>query len=330
MLAVAVGAVLAVSLALSQRRMRFSLEKLGPVAMVVLGLVILVTLYAFLHHSGASAPVAILGGSAVALMIVHAIRPETLTGLVDENAGSTLAALSVFVAVAWILSEANAGSVARHRPGEALAHSHHIPSTPELRSEKKVLEKKVVRETKKAKKDVNTEAKDLKQAARNNALGQTEVTDFESQIKLLQGALGQARRIRERHRRLREFLQALEQFDVAWLRKIHNVDLGKLTPVQVGLLRETMDEERKRVRIENQIRSLETLIESHSRKLEVAVQKAIELSRKGEPNRASAWILEAQKADGMLSRLHRDEIKLERWLLGLLRRQLADLYKPAP
>ena len=76
--------------------------------------------------------------------------------------------------------------------------------------------------------------------------------------------------------------------------------------------------------------SLEEEIESHRRQLEVAVQKVIELSKSGHPKQASTSILQAQQADGMLSSLHRDEIKLEKWLLRLVRRQLADLDKPAP
>lgn len=124
-------------------------------------------------------------------------------------------------------------------------------------------------------------------------------------------------------------MAAVERMDMEFLHLTHRTDLRMLTPEQRRRIQEAFEEERRRIRLEEQLRRIDEDSGSQAEKLENLLVKATQAARQGNQAAVLGWREEARPLEEALRQDLLLLKRIERRILQLLRRQIADLSKPA-
>jgi hypothetical protein len=323
-LAVSVGALLAVSLVLAQRSLGFSLESIGPAAIFIICSVVFLAFYKLLEQARVPRLLAVLLSVLLALVLLRAVLPDKTLGIAREHSLMVLLLLIGLVICVWHSSESQARTFQRRRPGSLLARQHVVPSEDDLRREKRLIRKRLRNPTKANQKDeaaIQTEAEKTQRSLDQESTPKKKQHQFE----LLDDILRRARRVKSRSQALFRLDDALRRCDLQWLHKAHGIDLSQLTPAQQLILRRGLSDERQRLRVEEKLEQLEAEVNRFSQALIQRVAKAKNCLDSGEVATAQAWIGEAQALDRKILELDAKALTWEKRLLRLVRRQQKEL-----
>ena len=323
-LSVAVGLFLAAGLAMAQRKLGFSTASLGPVAVLILCGILFLASYKFIQHSEVSKPVAVLLSALVALALARAAMPEATAAFARKNPLVILLILVGLVYWAWHSSQGFAEKISRRRPGPLLARQHAVPDERTLKNEARFVKKKVKSTTKKDRREEKDVSSELEQVLH--------ILDREGQtprnraklLDLLSKAEKTTDNVRQRSEKLVRLDQTLRDFDFRWLKRGHGIDFGHLTPEQQNVLRESLLEERKRIKVEEELEKLELAVDLHVRAMEQYIRTAKEALEGGNAAAATGWISKAIEEEKKAEELEGKILGWEKRLLKLVKRQLKE------
>jgi len=324
-LAAAVGLVLAASLTAAQERLGFSLESFGPLAAGILSLLILIVGYALLQKSGMPPWLSIAFGALFTVAIANAAFPNLIRELVSSSPALTLIILAAIVVWVWAAASKEVSRIYRNLPGYALERFRMAPSERVLDSEKKAVKTRLRADTRK---NVHDEKKALSHTEKAIQIVETKSLAAASRGELKQ-LLEKIRKsgatIEHRCSNLRRLDEALKSFDLKWFRKMRGVHLGSLTPRQQEILRTNLLEQRKRLRVEEELQKLENLAMHNTREVEQAVEQAQTALQDNNPAGLLGWLQTLQQKEQELLGLEKRIRDWETRLLHLIKHQRRDL-----
>ena len=320
-LSVAVGLVLATSLTMAQHRLGFSIEKLGPIAALVLCVVFFAAVFRLLHRADMPRLLTVLLSFLVAVALARVVAPAAVDWLVLLSPILIVLVILGLVCWAWGSSGRAAERFERLQPGFLLERRHVIPDKTALKKEGQYVKRKVKGTTKKTRKEEKRTESKMEKAL---DLSEQEGLDGKAKAKaaeLIDQALTSTRRIRRRCEKLIRLDEALCRQDWDWVRKSQHVDLGRLTPEQQKILRQNYDIERKRLKVESVLKGLESEVEGHARKMQHYLDTAKSNIVSGDPLTASGWIIAAMQEDKKGEELADKILIWEKRLLKLIKQQ---------
>ncbi|NUM53498.1 MAG: hypothetical protein HUU46_07635 [Candidatus Hydrogenedentes bacterium] len=324
-LAVSVGVVLAAGLTIAQRRIGFSLESLGPIAAVLLCLVVFIVAYRLLKHSDLPPWVTISFSVFFAIGLLRIALPAYTARLVRENPGAVFLVLAAVAFWMWQSASAGVEHFRRKLPGYALERFQLAPGERVLSQERQVAKKRLRHETKE---DIHEEKKVRSTLSEATQLLEREGLTPSSMPRLqqlLDKALASSARMEQHSARVRQVDEALQRFDWKWFQRMRNVSLGQLTPAQQDILRRNILEERRRLNVEQEMKKLETEAGHRLRALEGHVNNARASIRASNAAAALGWLNEAQKEEQHIRELEEQLLGWEKRLLQLVSRQRKEL-----
>ena len=328
-LAVAVGIFLAACLTIAQRSLGFSLERMGPVAAFLLCGVIFIAAYRFMKHADVPLPLTSLLSVLMALALARAIMPEATGRFVRENPIIVLLFLLGVIYWAWQSSQGYLEKVANKRPGRLLGKHHVVPDEGFLRKQTRFTKKQLKgtsRRQQKAEKEIDD---DLNKAAEIADNGTDTAHERARLSRLLDSALAKANHVHKYCEKLLQYDGALHRVDADWLRRAHAFNLNDLTPEQQALLRESILEERKRLKTERTLRELESEVDKHNHAVTDFVRKAKASLANGAVVGTAGWLARAQAEHQKAVELEGKVKDWENRLVRLVRRQLKELRRAA-
>ena len=273
-LAVAVGLFLAASLAIAQRKLGFSLERMGPVAAFLLCGVIFIAAYRFMKHADVPVPLTVLLSGLMVLVLARAVMPELTGRFIRENPLIVLLVLLGAIYWAWNSSQGYLEKITNRRPGRLLGKHHAVPDETFLKKEARFTKKRLKNTTHRGLKEEKELNADLDEAADLVNKGKDSARDRARLAKLLGGALAKANHIHNYCEKLLQFDGALHRVDVGWLKQVHAFNLSDLTPEQQMLLKESLSIERRKIRTEDLLKELQVEVDKHLQAVTEFVRKA--------------------------------------------------------
>ncbi len=323
-LAVAIGLFLAAGLATAQRQMGFSLERMGPIAVLILCGIVFVAAYRFLQNAETPKPVIILICGLLTVAMLRAAMPNATARFISENPLAIFLVLCGLLFWAWHGSEGYAGKLLRRKPGSILAKHQVVPDQRTLKMQRRFLKRRF-RDTTKADRKEET----VVRGALEKAVVMLEREQLTSQnrakvLSLLDNAQTKCRELKERTAKLLKLDEALRHFDKRWFKKAHSVDFAHLTPEQQQIVKESLNEERKRMRAEAHLAELEERIHRHLEAMGTAVAQARRALMSWNAAGAIGWINKAIQEQSALRELEDHALAWERRLIRLVNRQLHD------
>ena len=324
-LAVAVGLFLAACLAIAQRKLGFSLERMGPVAAFLLCGVIFIAAYRFMKHADVPMPLTVLLSGLMALALARAVMPEATGRFMRENPLIVLLVLLGVIYWAWHSSEGYLGRIAGRRPGHVLGKQHVVPDEGLLRKEARYLKRNLRNETRKERKEERTVKEDLKRAQQTLERGPPDKASVDRASTLVDRALTKANHIQQHCEKLLRLDSALRRFDRNWLKKAHAFSLDDLTPEQQKLVRDSIIEERRRIRTEENLAALQAKVNAHVQAMKEYARRARAGLASGSAVGAVGWIPKAIEEEKAAEELESEIMNWERRLIGLVKRQRSEL-----
>jgi hypothetical protein len=318
-LAVALGAVLAVSLVLAQDRLGVSLASIGPVALFLLCAVIFVAAFALFRRAHLPLPLTVVFAVLLVFIMLRVLAPDFTLHLFEDHAvlGFLAAASIGFLGIYFVGIGADERD--RRRPGRLLTQHRVLPSDSDLRRERRVVKRRLWRPTKQNRHDEAIAASNASQAV--EALqGGVEPGDATVRAKI-QELLNKAGAVQARAQHLAQLDAALERFDRAWLKRAYNVDLDHFPPALQEVLHRSIKDERGRLKTEEQLSRLETAVAAHAQTLVRHVRSAEQCLWDRDAAGATAWLIEAEQEAVLLRRLDVEALAWEKRLLRLVRDQ---------
>ena len=328
-LSVAVGLFLAAALAMAQRKLGFSTENLGPVAVFILCGIVFLASYKFIERSDVSKPVAVLLSALIAFALARAAMPGAVGRFVSRNPLTIGLMVAGLLFWAWQRSGAYAAQVRQRLPGAILARNKAVPSEGLLNKERLFVKKRLRNSTREDNKDEKGARRDLSNAQQLLEKRNLGSQDIQRAKALIETTFQRVRAIRARTARLFQLDDALRRFDVRWFRKTHGVDFGRLTPAEQKVLQETLMEERRRIHAEEELEKLAADINRRASAVEGLVARAKEGITAGNVAAATGWVNEAAKAEAVLKELEERALGWEKRLLRLIRREQGELTERA-
>lgn len=324
-LAVATGAVLAVALTIAQRKSGFSLESLGPVAAVILCLVVFIVAYRLLKHSDLPPWVTISFSIFFALGLLRIALPGFTSKLVRENPGTVFLCLAAIGVWMWQSASAGVEHFNRKRPGYALERFKLAPNEDALRKEQRFVKGKMKRDTRDDIRQEKQTESDLTKAL--NVIEREGLNPQSSPRAkaLLEKARNTTAKLEQKCVALRQLDDALENFDLKWFHRMRNVNLGQLTPSQQDILKRNILEDRRRLQVEEELKKLEIGVAHHIRELDTSISRAKESVESGNAAGAVGWIRESLKSEQQARTLEEQILGWEKRLLKLVQRQKHEL-----
>ena len=159
-LSVAVGLVLAVSLAAGQNSLGFSIERLGPVAILLICLVVLIIGYKFMASSGVPKPLVLVAFGALLVVLARITMPEATAEIAKKHPGIAVISVIALLVLLFVTSKSYVRRLERRTPAHLLTRHKFIPGERPLRQEKRIVKRRLRRRTKKVakqEKEVGTE-----------------------------------------------------------------------------------------------------------------------------------------------------------------------------
>ena len=331
-LAVAVGLFLAASLAIAQRKLGFSIERMGPVVAFILCGIVFLASYRFMQHADVPKPLTILLAGLMGLALARAVLPNATASFIRENPLMvTLVTLGI-ICWAWYNSQSYLDRVKSRRPGRLLGKHHIVPNEDTLSKEARFTKKRLKNTTKKNRKEEKALDSDIEKASGLLEKGKNSSQDRGHVAQLLNSALEKANHVHTNCERLLQADNALLRFDAEWLRKAHAFNVNDLTPEQRSLLRESILEERKRIGSERKTIALENEVKSHLATMTEYVRKARASIADGSGAGAAGsagWLEKAREEGKKTEVLEAQVLDWEKRLIRLVKRQLHEIREAA-
>ena len=329
-LAIAVGLFLAASLAIAQRKLGFSIERMGPVAAFILCGIVFIAAYRFMQHADVPKPLTVLLAGLMGLALARAVLPKATASFIRENSLMvTLVTLGI-ICWAWYNSQSYLDRVQNRRPGRLLGKHHIVPDEDTLRKEARFTKKRLRDTTKTERKEERALASDIEKASDLLEKGKHTKQDRGHVARFLDSALERANHVHKYCERLLQADNALLRFDAEWLRKAHAFNVNDLTPEQRTLLRESILEERRRIGSARRTIELENEVKRHLATMTEYVRKARASFADGSGAGAAGsagWLDKAREEAKKTKELEGQVLDWEKRLVRLVKRQLATLKK---
>jgi hypothetical protein len=320
-LSVAVGLILAAGLAMAQRTLGFSTEKLGTVAVFILCGVVFIAAFQFIRRTEVPRPLAILLSGLLALALARAAMPNYVGNLVRKNPLTLVLILAGLVYWAWQGSSKHVREMAERTPGNILARNGLVPRTETLDKERRYAKKKIkgaTRENRGEEKSVRKEASTALATVRKEGVTPANRNQVGA---LVDRVREKTRTLRLRHERLAKLDNALARFDLQWMRKAYGVNWSELTPEQQAVLQKIFLEQRKELKTEQTLAKLEEEMEDRAERLDRFAEAAAQAMRDGNAAGVEGWLGKILEQEKRLEDLDRTALALEKNLVRLLRRQ---------
>ncbi len=324
-LSVAVGLFLAAGLATAQRKMGFSLERMGPIAVFILCGVLFIASYRFLQNAETPKPVTILICGLLALALLRAALPNASAEFARRNPLVVFLALGGLAYWAWHSSQGYAAKLFSRQPGQLLAKHKAVPDKGTLGKEKRFIKERLRNTTKTNRKEEKAIKNELGGALKLLEKERLTTENRSRAMDLLSQALKKSTGVKEKTTRLVQLDRALERFDTRWFKKTHGVDFSHLTPEQQDVVKKTLLDERKRAQGEGKLAQLTEKLRQHLEAMETSVAKAREALISWNAAGAIGWVNEALRAQSTLQELEGQALSWEKRLIKLVKRQQHEL-----
>ena len=321
-LAVAVGLFLAAGLTTAQKKMGFSLERIGPIAVFILCGILFIAAYRFLQSTETPKSVTILICGLLVLALLRAALPNFTASFTKNNPLTVMLIFGGLLYWAWHSSEGYAAKLFSRQPGQVLSRNQVVPDGKTLKSEKKFIKKRLKNTTVEDQKEEKEVQNELEKAL---ALLEKERLTEKNRPKLME-LLNQAQKrsggVKEKTARLLRLDDALKRFDARWFKKTHSVDFGHLTPEQQEIIKKSLHEERKRMQVEGRLKELEENLHQHLETLDACIGQARRAVDALNAAGAIGWINKAIGEKSSIQALEKDALTWEKWLIRLVKKQL--------
>ena len=327
-LSVAVGLLLAAGLAMAQRTLGFSTEKLGPVAVFILCGVVFIAAYQFIGKTDVPKPLSILLSGLLALALARAAMPNAMGAFVRKNPLTILIVLGGLVYWAWQGSSKHARQIEQRAPGNVLARSGIVPGSEIVRKESRYAKKRIkggTREDRSDEKSVRNKANEALTTAQKQGLTPGNKNKVAT---LVERVREKTRLVRLRHERLAKLDIALARFDVHWLRKAYGVNWSQLTSEQQATLKQVIVDERRELHTEGALSKLEEEMAARAAQLDWYANAAAQALRDGNSAGVEGWLVKVLDEEKRLEALDNDALALEKRLIGFLKDQRHVTEKP--
>ena len=327
-LSVAVGLLLAAGLAMAQRTLGFSTERLGPVAVFILCGVVFIAAYQFMGKSDLPKPMAILMSALLALALARAAMPNAVSAFVSRNPLTILLVLGGLVYWAWQGSSKHARGIEQRAPGNVLARSSIVPGSQTLRKEGRYANKRLksgTRQDRSDEKSVRKDAGDSLARIQKQGIVPSNKDKINRLVSRVQEKAGQ---VRVRHERLAKLDNALARFDLHWLRKAYGVNWSQLTPEQQATLKQVIVDQRRELHTESALAKLEEEMAARATQLDRYATAATQATRDGNTAGAEGWLVKVLDEEKRLEALDGEALALEKRLIRFLKDQRHVTEKP--
>ena len=319
--AIAVGLALAAGLTTAQRTIGFSVEKLGPAAVFLILMVVLVTAYKFLSITGVPGPITLLACAALAGVMLKATLPEYTQRALDSHPEVGLIGPIILLAILWTLAQVNASHERAAPQARALAKYGAIPNAKNLKQEEHVTKRPLRGQSKRAAKEEKRIGHEIQGALQ---LLQTRGLNHKTRPKIYEHcehALKQANQLEQQQDRLLQLDRAIENLDHKWLERSTALKLRQLTPQQQQLMTKTIADERQRLHIEEELEELQAEVTSHTRAIREGLAKAKECLLTWNAPGAAGWLEQATQQQKKAKNLQTRILACENRLISLVKRQ---------
>ena len=326
-LAIAVGVFLAAGLAMAQRTLGFSVESMGPVAILILAAVVFITAYKFLRQSEMPLPMTIFISAMLVVVLLRATMPQYTARFLHNNPLTVSLIVAGLLYWVWHTSDGFANKLFRRMPGPVLAKDGAIPDEDTLAKERLFVKKRirgVTRENENQEHHVRGEISKLLAILEREGITPNNRARLTA---LVNDALKRIDEVRQRTSNVFRMEEALRRFDFHWFNKTHGINLSALTPEQQEILRKNLLDERKQVMAEEEIARIETQIKKHVEQFQNCIAKARQDIQIGTAAGAIGWLMEAEKQQAPLKTLEDEALAWEKRLLRLVKQQHQDLLK---
>ena len=327
-LSVAVGLLLAAGLAMAQRTLGFSTEKLGPVAIFILCGVVFIAAYQFIGKTDVPKPLSILLSGLLALALARAAMPNAVAAFVRKNPLTILLILGGLIYWAWQGSSKHASRIEQRAPGNVLARSGIVPSADTVRKERRYAKKRVragTREDRSDEKSVRKDASHSLERIQREGITPANRNKVTAEVERVREKSKQARL---RHERLAKLDRALARFDVHWLRKAYGMNWSELTPEQQATLKQVIVDQRRELHTEGALAKLEEDMEGRAERLDSYANAAAQALRDGNSAGAEGWLGKVLEEEKRLEALDNEALTLEKRLIRFLKDQRQVTEKP--
>ncbi|MCX5758038.1 MAG: hypothetical protein NTU83_05955 [Candidatus Hydrogenedentes bacterium] len=327
MLSVAVGLFMAAGLALAQKKLGFSVQSMGPVAIFFIALVVFIAGYRFLQQSGLPKHMTIFFCCLFVFVLLRVTMPDMTNKFIHDNSGTLFLAAVIALIWAWYTTYGQVKRAELQKPGHPLERFHLLPGQGLLRKEKNIVKKNL--------RNASREDEHAERAIASNLRHALELLDKQGLnqhtrrkiLSIIDSALQKCDQIREHGKKLLRIDDALKRFDVAWFHRMHAINFGRLTPEQQKLLQDAIIEERRRIHVEEELEKLELETDLHIRNLGDHMRKCRSAVASGDAAAASGWITEAIKEEERSQELERAMLDWEQRLLSFVKRQREELLR---
>jgi len=324
-LSVAVGLFLAAGLAFAQRKLGFSLQSMGPVAVFFIVVVVFIAGYKFLNQANLPKHATIFFCIVFVMLILRAAMPDMTRKLIRENTGTIFLAIVLLLGWAYYTTYGQVKRAEIMRPGHSLERFHLLPGQNLLRKEKNVVKKalrNMSREDARDERQIASGLRHVLELLDKEGLNQRTRPKI---LSIINNALQKSEQIHERGKKLLKIDDALKRFDVSWFQRMHQIHFGKLTPDQRTLIGDAILQERRRIHVEEELEKLELETELHVRNLGEHIRKCRSAIASGDAAAASGWIAEAMKEEERAQDLERNILDWEERLLSFVKHQRHEL-----
>lgn len=322
------GLMLALGLVAVEQGLGISLKSFGPVAAMLLILLLGIMIYRMLHYAGLSRPTSAAAAYIAIFLTMLGIAPEFFRWVSDEVPWLATA----FIILAILALIALAFSFApTHFPGGAFGRTHQPSSRnadqPQTNANAVREEKRFIKHgTKPAAYNVAREAKEtlrdldaIDQAIRRGGNDPRQVPRI---INAVQATAPKEEDLRRRIENLKRLNQRLMQEDVSVLSSQSHQSANVLPPRIRGLLTEEMRDEIKRVSVEEYIDRIEATAQRYLTQTTRCLRDVVTALRSGRIREALRAVKKARSFQEGIARLTDIVRRLEQYLLAVTKRDI--------
>ncbi len=327
-LAIPIGLILALSLVTAQNRFGFRIEKLGPAAVALIGLVLVITAYQLLRHTGIPQPITLLFSGLFTLLLARTLAPEMTGEFLSQYPAASLLGVVFAAALLWKASSAETNWEEKRKPTYPLVRFGILPGKKTLRKTRDRLrkakrnsrenqrrEKKSARELGKAEKTLYNEVP----SSRSRAKVLAKIKKVETNSVIVTRNLN----------RLLRLDRAVREADTTWLKRATSLNPRQLTKEQRQILAVGIKNDRVRIHIEEQIQATTRRAENHTETIREHLRKCVKCLNSGNAAGAAGWLAKAQQEEKNATVNQRQITALENILIRLYKRQEKTLRRQA-
>jgi hypothetical protein len=327
LLSAAIGVVLALSLALMERSIGFSVQSFGPIAAAIIVLLVGLVLFYLVKSFGAG----IQAAGSIALILTYfllrATVPNFFLWLANNQWAVWLHVTLVFaVAIAmWKLFNALWPKDGLRSLGEGLERSHAPDSDVEPRmvsekQESRLIKQRLEKFTKKGKKESKEIIEDLEEMLR--IIDEYGDTDRGRHLiaEKLNHIAPKENSILKRIAYLMRLARNIEQADLRSFEGLKS-RLGRLPEKEQELVKEEIRQEKRKIVSEERLRQLQSELQKYDQDFRYCIRMAVGTLSAGQPLQARDWIQKAIGFEQHAADLFAEMQELEEKLLSLTNKE---------